>query len=52
VLTGYYVTTGYRISSPSGRTDADRIVIDDATLSVSAASTGTRVLTFKVEAGL
>ena len=52
MLTGYYVTTGYRISSPSGRTDADRVVINHATLSVSAASSRTRILALEVDTGL
>ena len=52
MLTGYYVTARYCISSPSGRTDTYGIVVDDAALSVSATSTGTRILTFKVDASL
>lgn len=46
------MTLGERITSPSGRTGANRIVVDDFTFRVEATSTETWVLALGVNTSL
>lgn len=40
------------ITSPSGRTGANRVVVDDLTFRVETTSAQTRILAFRIDAGM
>jgi hypothetical protein len=51
MLTGYNVTTSYRITSPSRRTHANRVVVNNLAFRISTTSSNARILAFEVETG-
>jgi hypothetical protein len=52
MLTGNDLTLSEWITSPSRRTGANRVVVDDLTFRVEATSTQTRVLAFRIDTGM
>jgi hypothetical protein len=52
MLTGNDLTLSEWITSPSGRTGANRIVVDDLTFRVETTSAQTRILAFRIDAGM
>ena len=52
MLTRDNTTPSHWIAGPTGRADADWIVVNDSALSVSAASSRTRILTLEIETSL